>query len=303
MSVGSAFDAYIKSYIMERLFGTVPPDFEMETLLRKQVSAENLEWAREAGAHVFRSYLKSGALADLMIDLQQADGEPQFEITVQGNVAHETHTGGVPFLGKPDMFFKHKEGAHIIYDWKVNGYCGKNPTSPKKGFVNVRDGWDEKEAKPSRVRNQAHKSAQTMKINGITVNVAGYFEDVYAGWANQLSIYAWVLGEPVGSSFIVGIDQLVAIPRPAPSKPLIRVAAHRMRVSEKYQHKLLDSAANMWAIIQEGPSAIFVDEGLSPEDSIARCEVLDTYHEAFKDTGDPNDRWFNENLRGDSKPY
>jgi hypothetical protein len=302
MSVGSAFDAYIKSYLTEKLHGTVPEGFGRDELFEKQVEKHNWDWAREHGAHIFRCYLRSGALADLLTDLQHASQEPRFEVRVEGRIPHEDVIDGIPLLGLPDLFFISKEMAHIIYDWKVNGYCASRPTSPKKGYVMVRDGWKSDEAPPSRNANQAHKSAQTMRIDGVTVNIADYFENVYEPWAAQLATYAWVLGEPVGSAFIVGVDQLVAIPQ-VNKNPRIRVAAHRMRVSADYQHRLLRQYAVMWNLVREGPRAIFLDQGMTPDESEGRCKLLDDMHLAFAETGDEKDIWFNKELRGGNRPY
>src|SRR4051812_41790712 len=66
MSVGSAFDSYIKSYLHEKLFGKgYDPKFDLETLLTAQVEKQNLDWARVNGKYVFEMYLKSGAATDL----------------------------------------------------------------------------------------------------------------------------------------------------------------------------------------------------------------------------------------------
>jgi hypothetical protein len=147
-----------------------------------------------------------------------------------------------------------------------------------------------------------HKDAQLMRINGITINIADWLENIYTPWANQLSIYAWVLGEPVGSGFVVGIDQLVGIPRPN-ANPSIRVAAHRMRVSANHQHALIRDLAVMWNTVREGPRALFIEDGMTPDESEARCEILDKMHEVYAPSEDPKDQWFTDNLRGDSKMF
>jgi hypothetical protein len=301
MSVGSAFDAFVKSHIMKLLHGAAPPEFEMEVLFNQQVEPHNREWARKHGANVFRQYIASGALADLMSDLATAAESPRFEVKVEARIPHEDVIEGIPLLGKPDLYFITKEGAHVVYDWKVNGYCAKRPTSPKKGFIMVRDGWKEDYAR-SRVVNCMHKDAQLMRINGITINIADWLENIYTPWANQLSIYAWVLGEPVGSGFVVGIDQLVGIPRPN-ANPSIRVAAHRMRVSANHQHALIRDLAVMWNTVREGPRALFIEDGMTPDESEARCEILDKMHEVYAPSEDPKDQWFTDNLRGDSKMF
>lgn len=99
MSIGSAFDAFIKSYLMQMLYGKVEPDFEITTLFEQQVEEQHRDWAWEHGRKVFDEYKSSGALADLMIELREAVA-PKFEITVQKTL------DGVPLLGKPDIYYE-----------------------------------------------------------------------------------------------------------------------------------------------------------------------------------------------------
>jgi hypothetical protein len=285
MSVGSAFDAYAKSYIAEKLFGSeMKPEFELDTIFTTQVEEHHRDWAREAGAYVFECYRKSGALADLMIELALADAAPRFEFTVQRTI------NDIPLLGKPDVWFVTKDGLHVLIDWKVNGYCAKRSVSPRKGYVKIVDGWDHQEFKASRNHSAMHKDAQLMKISGIVCNVACYLEDVDKKWADQTALYGWLMGEEVGSNFMTGIDQIVA--KPNGDKPLLRVARHRCRVSRDYQRDLWARIEKVWDTIQSGH--IFDDR--SREESDKRCEMLDDYHKAY-DGDDPNEKWFQEATR------
>ena len=286
MSVGSAFDAFVKSYIMEKLVGkdNVPPEFQRETIFLKQVEEHNQEWARVAGQHTFECYKKSGALADLMLELQLAEAQPRFEFKVERTIR------GVPLLGLPDVWFITKEGMHVLIDWKVNGYCATRSVSPKKGYINISDGWDHKEMKASRSHRTPHKDAQVMKIGGMMCNVAVHLEDVDVAWANQTSLYGWLMGEEIGAKFITGIDQIVC--KPGPGRPWIRVARHRCRVSAAYQQGLWLRIKKVWDTIQSGH--IFDD--LSKEKSLKRQEMLDDYHKAYEGD-DPNEKWFQEVTR------
>ncbi len=285
MSIGSSFDAYAKNYIVKRLRGTVPPEFEFETIFEQQVETQNRDWARLHGAHAFACYQKSGALADLMLELERASSEPRFEFTASGDVTHSSIVSGVPLLGKPDCYFVSKEGAHIIVDWKVNGYCAKRPKSPAKGYIKCRDGYTAD--KQSRSHNQAHKDAQVMMIGGIMVNVAHFFEQIDEGWARQLCIYAWLLGEAVGANFIICIEQLACAPNG--DFPRIRVASHRSRASEQFQIDLILEAWTIWQALQTGH--IFSD--ITKEQSEVKCKELERVHRAFiGDTED--DLWFTE---------
>ncbi len=137
-----------------------------------------------------------------------------------------------------------------------------------------------------------HKKAHLHDIDGVTINIAEPFEEIDVSWADQLSIYAWLMGEPVGAEFVIGIEQLVCKPN-KPNRPLIRVASHRGEVSPEYQRGLFDRAYNAWKIIKSGH--IFDDMTLS--DSMDKQRVLDDYHKAFE-VNDENDAWFNKVTRG-----
>lgn len=285
MSVGSAFDAYVKNYLVKHLLGNeIPQEYELDTIFTTQVEKHNRDWAREAGAYVFECYKRSGALADLMIELELSKVEPRFEFTVRRTI------GDIPLLGKPDVWFVTREDMHIIMDWKVNGYCASRSVSPRKGYIAVLDGWDHKEMPPSRNHRSSHKDAQVLKVGGIMCNVAVFLEDVDKKWADQTCIYGWLMGEEVGAKFITGIDQIVA--KPATPKPQLRVARHRSRVSAGHQQKLWARVVKVWDTIQHGH--IFDD--LTREKSDERCKILDNYYKAY-DGDDPKEKWFQEVTR------
>jgi len=285
MSVGSAFDAYVKSDICDKLFGPgAKPEFERDHIFEIQVEEHNRDWAREAGQHVFECYKRSGAFDMLMLELSLADGDPRFEFTVRREIE------GIPLLGKPDLWFITNKGLHVLIDWKVNGYCANRSVSPRKGYVTLFDGWDHSKHKPSRNHKSMHKDAQPMNVGGIICNIATYLEDVDIKWADQTCLYGWLMGEPVGAKFVTGIDQIVA--KPAEPKPLLRVARHRARVSEAYQRGLWQRIKHVWQVIQSGH--IFDDRSRAESDS--RCKILDDYHKAY-DGDDPNEQWFQEATR------
>jgi hypothetical protein len=284
MSVGSAFDAYVKSYIVDNLYGKgAKPEFERDSLFEEQVEEHNWDWARGAGNYAFNAYKQSGMLADLMLELEQATEDPRFEFTVEGNVVHEDMIDGIPLLGKPDIWFKSKGGANIIYDWKVNGFCGKSATSPKKGYMMCRDGWDHELLKPSRNEGAPHKDFIGKVVGGVTINTAYPFEKVDTTWANQTCIYQWVMGATVGDENIVGIDQIVAKPMGG-EYPMLRVAAHRGIVSKEYQYELYGEIRHVWDTIHDvecegGYPHVFTDMTRAEND--LKCEMLDDFHKAF----------------------
>lgn len=292
MSVGSAFDAYIKSDLNTRLFGTPKAGFEFETLFESQVEAHNRDWAREAGRHVFESYKASGAARDLMADLETSLGEPQFEFELTGML--ETAIGGVPISGKPDVFYITKHGGHVVLDWKVNGYCGKSATSPAPGYISVRDGWADGQYPASRNCGM-HKDCTPAYHNGVLYNKSRFLEDVQNEWAKQLTIYGWMLGEPVGTEdCIKAIDQIVSTAKPDTlGYPLLRIASHRLKVSATYQYELLGRITDLWNRIINGH--FFTDRTL--EESQARCAQLDDTASALVGDGSDDDQWFSEITR------
>jgi len=285
MSVGSSFDAYVKSYIVENLFGEKRSEFELITLFEKQVESQNRDWAMPAGKNAFAAYKQSGALADLMIELNGALDEPRFEFKVTKDIKHDTCIEGVTLLGYPDVYYINKQGLAVVCDWKVNGYCANSAKSPDKGYIMCRDGWKHTDFPPSRGTGSHHKDCQLMEVGGMTINVAEKMNNVNKDWARQISIYAWLLGEPIGSKFIACIEQLTC--KPNGNTPLIRVASHRCRVDAEYQHELFRLAADIWERCRTG----HVFDDLSKEENDARCKTLDDFHKGF-DPDDPDDAWF-----------
>ncbi len=261
-SVGSAFDAFVKSQLMSDLFEK--PCFE--ELFESQVEEHNWDFAFKAGQHVYECYKACGAYADLLSMLENAKEEPQFEFDA------DTEIDGIPIMGKPDCRFVHRDGAHVILDWKVNGYCSKSAVSPRKGFALARDGrfWP----KPSLSNGKSHLLYEPIMFLGLQVNKF-YMEQVSIDWADQLTMYGWMMGEEVGNeNVVVCIDQIVAKPAGkkglADGKPLLRIANHRSRVSAAYQHSLVARLKLMWDAAQEG----HVFSELDKEENDARCASL-----------------------------
>lgn len=304
MSVGSAFDAYVKSYLHFTLFGNYGPSdaYAKDTIFEKQVEPCNRDWARLAGQHTFNVYKSCGALSDLLLELGTAVNDPRFEFDLLGTL--ETSIGDVPIMGKPDIYFINAEGGRVILDWKVNGYCGKSTTSPMKGYVIVRDGWLPSEKKASNGNRLPHKDCVPVAYKGIKINSQEYMENLDAEWAAQLSIYAWLLGEEVGSQdLITGIDQIVGQPSGAVVKhkasdlvpgelmhrefehvvPWLRVASHRTRVGIDFQINLRGRLEQAWAAISSG----HIFSSLSREESDERCAALEEQAKMFADPDDP----------------
>lgn len=290
MSIGSSFDAYAKSYLHQHLFGKgKDPKFNLQALFEAQVEPHNRDWAKPAGEYAFDIYRKSGALQDLMLDLQKAVGPPRFELEVKGVIDGQREgvsldIGGIPLLGKPDLFYINRLGAHVVFDWKVNGFCSNYAVSPMQGYVRLRENGSNK---------GQHRDCQLMSHNGVMINVGQFLEDLNPDWGRQLAIYGWLLGEDIGSDFIVAVDQLVCKPMAGLPRPHIRIAEHRLRTKRDFQWQVFVQAQKAWEIMHS--DHFFRD--LSPEESRDRCRALDGVADALKGDGTSADRWFAEVTR------
>ena len=264
MSIGSAFDAYVKSHVHTQLFGVgrnKGSEYEFNTIFEKQVEPQHRIWGREHGAYVFKMYQSTGALADLFVQLKQAIGEPRFEFELRGEVRGVDKTiDGVVFMGKPDIYFTNHENNGIIFDWKVNGYCSNWPTSPKPGYIRIMPGWS------------MHKDCDRKSHKGLIINSATTLDVVEAEWAAQLSIYSWLCGEEVGAQFVTAIDQVVCNTKGLSlAWPELRFAQHRLTVKESFQSELFYVAKELWDSVKN--NHYFFD--LSKEESDGRCALLD----------------------------
>jgi hypothetical protein len=269
MSVGSSFDAFVKSDLCNDFYEVVPDQFLLRDLFNDQVEEDVRTFAWGAGQWCFDRYRACGAYDELCEEMRKSTTLPRFEFSLKEEV------GGVPLQGKPDLEFN--VGVPFVHDWKVNGYCGTRATSPKPLYKYCRDTWNlEHEAewearklKGTRGGDKAHAKYNPMDFHGVEIG-KHWMEDVNKKWADQVAIYAWMIGIPVGNEdWIASIDQLAC--KPWADVPLIRVAQHRCRVSSFWQFSLLGRLQSCWRSIQSGH--IFSDMTL--EESKARCEVLD----------------------------
>lgn len=263
MAVGSSFDAYVKSFLVERLIGKLP-EFEFRTIFEAQVEPQNRDAALRDGKIVFDAYTKQGALADILLDLEGCVGKPRFETAIEGYVAGVSGTlGDVPMLGKPDIFFITKQGVRVIFDWKVNGFYSNYNTSPKPGYVRMR-------SNNPKTNGQMHSKAMLLNEKDVRICITHPLDTVDSEWAAQLAIYAWLLGEPVGSRFVVAIDQ-IACGKDAIGQRMFNIAQHRSVVNEKFQHELFEKAHKAWYLIQSG----HIFDEMTREDSDKQCQLLD----------------------------
>lgn len=288
MAIGSSFDAFVKNYLHEKLFGkNFDLRFDLQTLFEAQVESKNRTKAWEDGKHVFELYKQSGSLTDMMAELNNSITTPRFEFDLMGIVeGKEKQLGAVSFLGKPDLFYTNKQNGRIIHDWKLNGYYSKSGASPVSGYVRIRE-----IGKPY----TAHKNAFPMMWKGTMINKAQTLDMVKADWAQQLTIYSWLCGEPIGSQeFIASIDQIVCRPSGV-SKPNIRFAEHRCRISETFQESVYETAQKAWHAINSG----HYFQEMSLEDSQKRCAGLDMFHNDIMKRSDDTtlDQWHAQSTR------
>ena len=281
MSVGSSFDAHVKSYLYEKLVGDSNPKFEFDALFEAQVEPQNRDKGKRDGRVVMERYRELGCLADLMLMLES--GNPRFEFTVsdeENNITKQYEgkdgdgdTNPLVLLGKPDAYFTDRFGNDIILDWKVNGFYGSRVTSPVKGYTRLRPG------------GACHRNAQVMEYSGVMINVAQTLDVCSEAWALQTTIYSWLCGAQIGSNFLVAIDQIVGSEACG-----LRVAEHRGLVSPEYQKRLYQECKQIWEIVNS--NHIFRELGIG--ESQARCEVLDGQAAGLREGGD----WFSQATRG-----
>jgi hypothetical protein len=242
MAIGSAFDAFVKSYLHENLIGTTDPRFDRQTIFETQVGREHWEWAYKNAEYVFEEYKQSGALADLVLLLRESPTDPRFEFELRGTKhgmreGIEGQFGQVVLLGRPDVDFITRDGVHVILDFKVTGYCGYSKTSPKPGYIRMRSA--------GRTNYGKHMRCRPFVWHGLEINAAQYLEEVDEGWARQLAIYAWLCGEPIGSEFVTIIHQLTCSYNPN-GLPTVRVAEHHNKISPEFQQKTFNEALDLW---------------------------------------------------------
>lgn len=282
-AAGSAWDAYVKSALYFALFGKCDTKYEFQSLFEAQVEPHNRDWAIDAGKYVFECYQVSG-LYDTLLDLLKRSIEPpRFEFSVNADIL------GVPFTGKPDCRFVLPGPVHVIHDFKLNGFCSKSSVSPAKGYRLCVDGF--KADKQNKSHNTAHKQYSPQLVHDFEIDT-NCLEDCNTDWADQLSLYAWAMGEPVGSPFVLSIDQCVAKPLFS-GYPLLRFSNYRARVRESYQQHLAKRFTGVWDVIKSG----YIFRHLTREESDAKCKILEKAAVMLQSDGTEQGDFFVEAVR------
>jgi len=253
MSVGSAFDAIVKSRI-NRDLDLQLQGFGMVDLIVAQCEPETLPKSLEIASDLWDQYYRCGAYGNLLAMIRSSSIEVKMEYDLTSVI------GGVPLLGKPDLHFGTTLHAHVITDWKVSGSCSACGVSPQQGYMLALDVND------TRTNGHPHKKFKpNLHPSGVVVNDTPMNETTDY-WADQLATYAWCLGEPVGSqNFIARIEQIAV-------RPIGRAkcVVHQATVDADYQRELLERYQRLWAACQSGH--IFWE--MSREQSDERCEML-----------------------------
>lgn len=283
MAVGSAFDALVKTYLHNKIIGPNAPDW-----MTLQVEVQNRLTAERYGGMLFEHYRTSGALGDLLLLLDQVEGEPRLETEVRGTVSRMTGNGleSVTLLGKPDLFFKIRTAdcgtIGVIIDWKVNGIfkntgCLNDKTcSPDAGYRRIYPG------------GLCHRDYAEVKYCGVGVSAVPLNN---LDWVRQLSIYSWLIGAAVGDPVIVGIDQITG---PVLGNDLrkTRCANHRNLITEIQQHQLFDELVTLDKIIRSG----WIFRDLSRDESLERQATLDDVEPASEYQIDKHDAWWRSTM-------
>lgn len=249
MAIGSAFDARVKAYLYKELVNGGDSRFDLVALFESQVEIQNRNEVWRDSDDLFNWYKKNG-MADLIRMMQGSLMEPRFEFGITSHV--KTSIGGVELNGRPDCYFINKAGFPVILDWKVNGFYSNSKKSPAKGYVF------------SYPDMKSHRDTIVREYQGIGISNFK-IEETDKDWANQLSIYGWLLGNEVGKEIIVAVDQLVGM-RGEP-----RMAQFRGKVSQQYQEEWFKTIHKVWDHLKRGH--IYMDMTL--EQSQTRCKLFD----------------------------
>lgn len=247
MSVGSAFDALVKSELYQDYYGRGQAEQDGYTrcnLIRQQCEEHTLPLSLEIACDCFDQYVECGAYHNLFSLMNQSPQRPRMEFDLTATI------GGVPLLGKPDLHFHTVGGCHIITDWKVSGSCSAHGVSPQQGFQLALS-----TSAKARGVGQPHKKYVPASQCGVSVNGVPMNETTDY-WADQLTTYAWALGEEIGSeNFVARIEQLACRPCPKTDdsgRLRIKCVTHQATVAPDYQRALIERYQRCWHHVTTG---------------------------------------------------
>lgn len=239
MAIGSAFDARVKSYLYNVVYGSDSnPKFSFENLFESQVESQNRDWALANEQSIWNLYRELGALQEMVLLLSKSSTAPDFETRITGKVTDSLNQSidnkesvmALPLQGVPDVSFSIHD-LDIILDWKVNGFLSK--ASPKRGYIDILPG------------KMKHKDVFIRMHYGLPC-LSDAFENYYDDWALQLTTYSWLLGKPIINRSLLMIHQ-IAWDSSALGK--CRVAVHSGICSDAYQETIFRDYCNLWNLV------------------------------------------------------
>ena len=280
MAIGSAFDAFCKADLHKEFVNDNDPKYSREALFETQVEPHNRDRAKVDGQLVYERYIKVGAYADLQRDMKGCMGA-RFEADITATLEIPRLPGGIVILGKPDVMYISKYGARIIHDFKCQGFYSKAAPGPSAGFVKMFSGGKD--------HMTMHKNCMPKKHKDFMINGNAPLHISCEDWATQLTLYAWSLGEDVGSDYILSIDQILSDSQ----KSTTRVAKHAAICTDVWQNKLYNKVHKAWHAIQSN----HVFTNMPYDKSLERCAAIDaelqsTPDDTFKEmTGGRKERF------------
>ncbi len=248
MAVGSAIDAFIKAELYSRLIGKGDPAFGKQALFETQVEAPQRDMAWKAGTVLYNVYEKLGGMTNLLDHMKGCIGEPKFEKEVVGPVE------SVTLLGRPDVHYIHRQGKRAVHDFKAQGYWAQTKAQAKPGYLRILPG------------GKASRDCMPGYHHGIEINLSKQMQRVHLEWAEQLSMYAWILGEEVGGDYVLTIDHFCCDQQGGEH----RLAWYASICGSQWQREFFDRIKNAWEHIQRGHVFIHV----SRAENDAKCAAL-----------------------------
>lgn len=156
---GSAFDAFVKAEIAERLGLQDDPKNQLSNLLKSSVEEQNAH-VIPLGQALFMEYKRTKMLDRLM-------DEGLCGIEMSERKVLKVGDTEIPVLGKPDAVLA--DGTMV--DWKVQGSMSKSGASPTPGYCFGRRGFD--------YLGEHKRCGESL-------------DQLKPEWALQLAIYSWL---------------------------------------------------------------------------------------------------------------
>jgi hypothetical protein len=169
MSIGSAFDAFIKEYIAKKR-GIKSPLLDLNLMLTKNIPESLRPEAIKQGRELAKIYIDLGLAAPYLEKIYDIKLEQELYIQINH----------IPILGQLDMI-----ANGVPFDWKTRGF-ENNSAYPHKGW-------------------QRHIKYNT---NNGTFDILEQdapisMENKNPAWATQLMFYNWLAGNEAKSSYYV----------------------------------------------------------------------------------------------------